>query len=41
MRGSADYRMRAARNLLFKFFAETSDEAGETRVLNVSEAAHG
>ncbi len=41
MRGSADYRMRAARNLLFKFFAETADVASETRVLDVPEAAHG
>ena len=38
MRGSADYRMRAARNLLFKFFVETAEPTDETRVL---ETAHG
>ena len=41
MRGSAAYRMRTARNLLLKFFLETSENAGETRVLAVPEASHG
>ena len=41
MRGSADYRMRVARNLLFKFFCETAGEESETRVLETTEAAHG
>ena len=37
----ADYRMRAARNLLLKFFLETSEAGQQTRVLDVPEAAHG
>ena len=41
MRGSAGYRMRAARNLLLKFFLETSGGEQQTRVLDVPEAAHG
>lgn len=41
MRGSADYRMRVARNLLFKFFCETADGQTEIRVLETAEAAHG
>jgi len=41
MRGSAGYRMRAARNLLLKFFLETAEETQQTRVLDLPEAAHG
>jgi xanthine dehydrogenase small subunit len=41
MRGSASYRMKTARNLLLKFFLETSDTASKTRVLEPVEVAHG
>jgi xanthine dehydrogenase small subunit len=33
MRASADYRLKVARNLLLKFFLETSNKPGATRVI--------
>jgi xanthine dehydrogenase small subunit len=33
MRASADYRLKVARNLLLKFFLETSERPGATRVI--------
>ncbi|MDH3404411.1 MAG: xanthine dehydrogenase small subunit [Acidobacteriota bacterium] len=41
MRASADYRRLVARNLLRKFFFETSGFAGETRVIDHGGAADG
>lgn len=41
MRGSADYRMRAAQNLVFRFFLETSENTEHTRVLETPEVVHG
>ena len=41
MRASAEYRARAARNLLLKFFFETTDPQDQTRVLAVPDQAHG
>ncbi len=40
-RASADYRMRAARNLLYRFFLETTGQVTETRVFAHRDAAHG
>ena len=39
MRASADYRLKVARNLLLKFFLETSDKPGATRVIKRDIAA--
>ena len=41
MRASAAYRARSARNLLLKFFFETTDPQEPTRVLAAPEHAHG
>lgn len=40
MRASADYRMRAAKNLLMKAFLESTGE-GSTRVLDAKAVSHG
>jgi xanthine dehydrogenase small subunit len=39
MRASADYRLKVARNLLLKFFLETSNKPGATRVIKRDIAA--
>ena len=39
MRASADYRLKVARNLLLKFFLETSNRPGATRVIEREIAA--
>ncbi len=39
MRASAQYRLKLARNLLFKFFLETSNQPGATRVIKRDMAA--
>jgi xanthine dehydrogenase small subunit len=39
MRASAPYRLKVARNLLFKFFLETSNQPGATRVIKRDMAA--
>ncbi len=41
MRASAEYRRLVARNLLRKFFLETSGFAGKTRVIDYEVQAHG
>jgi xanthine dehydrogenase small subunit len=41
LRGTAAYRTAAARNLLLKFFVETSGDTVQTRVLDYREVAHG
>jgi xanthine dehydrogenase small subunit len=33
MRASRDYRLKVAKNLLYKFYLETTGAAGETRVV--------
>lgn len=40
-RASAGYRMTAARNLIMKFYLETSGSGSATRVLELEAAAHG
>ncbi len=40
MRASSDYRRVVARNLLLKFFLETTEAAGETRLVGDRELAH-
>lgn len=40
MRASSDYRRAIARNLLLKFYLETSEVAGETRLVGDKELAH-
>ena len=40
MRASSEYRRTVARNLLLKFFLETSEAAGETRLVGDKELAH-
>ena len=40
MRASSSYRSTVARNLLLKFFLETSDTSGETRLVGDKELAH-
>ncbi len=39
MRASAEYRLKVARNLLLKFFLETSNRPGATRVIDREIAA--
>ena len=41
MRASADYRLAAARNLLFKFYLEASGETDALRLAGQGSAAHG
>lgn len=41
MRASAEYRLTAARNLLFKFYLEASGEADSLRLAGQGSAAHG
>jgi len=40
-RGSADYRLAGARNLLLRFYLENSGSFGATRVLGLRSLAHG
>ncbi len=40
MRASSEYRRTVARNLLLKFFLETTEAAGETRLVGDKELAH-
>ena len=40
-RGSADYRLKSARNLLLRFFHETSKSTAATRITAMRSLAHG